>query len=260
MGGGVGLPHDDEQFAVRVVRTGRPPLPAIDDVFVALASDFGFDVGRVRRGDTWLGHRVSRADFAVHQRSEPAILLLARAVALQHLHVSGVGRRAVEHLGSPDDPAHHFREGRVFQVRQPRAFELERFVDVLGAVPRRHEQVPQPFCACLDLEFLHDRGDGPLRKVRALLVVRLDVGPDVSGHEGRQLRHQLLGTFGVFEAHRSAPPERRHRRRRRRLQRVGPDYLFRPTSRSYIRRRAPALVNSDPLDALPGIDSGGSGS
>ena len=122
MGGGVGLPHDDEQFAVRMVRAGRPPLPAIDDVFVALASDFGFDVGRVRRGDTWLGHRVSRADFAVHQRSEPAIFLLARAVALQHLHVAGVGRRAVEHLRSPDDPAHHFREGRVFQVRQAPGF------------------------------------------------------------------------------------------------------------------------------------------
>jgi acyl-CoA dehydrogenase len=33
-------------------------------------------------------------------------LLGLGAVAVQHLHVAGIGRRAVEHLGGPLDPAH----------------------------------------------------------------------------------------------------------------------------------------------------------
>ena len=52
-----------------------------------------------RRGDGGLGHREARADLAGEQRLQPALLLLLRAVARQHFHVAGVGRRAVEDLG-----------------------------------------------------------------------------------------------------------------------------------------------------------------
>ena len=44
------------------------------------------------------GHGIGRADLAVQQRLQPLLLLLGRADLLQHFHVAGVGRRAVERL------------------------------------------------------------------------------------------------------------------------------------------------------------------
>ena len=45
-----------------------------------------------------LGHAEAGADLAAQQRLQPALLLCVSAVADQHLHVAGVGRRAVKHL------------------------------------------------------------------------------------------------------------------------------------------------------------------
>ena len=76
-------------------------LRPLIDIFVAAHFDAALDVGRVGRGDVGLGHQEGRADLAVHQRLQPLVLLLARAVAVQHLHVAGVRRGAVEHLRRP---------------------------------------------------------------------------------------------------------------------------------------------------------------
>ena len=97
-GFGIGLAHQDRDLAARIARARRPPFPAVDDVVVAVALDPALDVGRVGAGDARLGHQEGRADLAPHQRRQPLLLLLARAVAVEHFHVAGVGRRAVEHL------------------------------------------------------------------------------------------------------------------------------------------------------------------
>ena len=63
-----------------------------------------------------------RADLALEQRLEPlALLCLGRAVARQHFHVAGVGRRAVEHLGRPVHAAHDLAQRRVLEVGEPGA-------------------------------------------------------------------------------------------------------------------------------------------
>ena len=46
-------------------------------------------------------------------------LLLLAAVALQHFHVAGIGRGAVEHFRREPDAAHDFGERRVFEIAQP---------------------------------------------------------------------------------------------------------------------------------------------
>ena len=79
--------------------------------------------------------------IAKHERISPASsgsshcrFCSARAVADQHFHVAGVGRRAVEDFGrEAGDAAHDFAERRVLEVGQP------------GAVlALRQEQIPQP--------------------------------------------------------------------------------------------------------------------
>jgi hypothetical protein len=89
---GVGLAHQDRDLAARIAGPARPPFAAVDDIVVAVADDAAFDVGRVGRSDPGLGHQERRADFAAHQGGEPLLLLLARAVAVEHFHVAGVGR------------------------------------------------------------------------------------------------------------------------------------------------------------------------
>ena len=43
----IGLAHHDRHFAARIAEARRPPFAAVDDVFVAIAFNAGFDVGRV---------------------------------------------------------------------------------------------------------------------------------------------------------------------------------------------------------------------
>ena len=143
----VGLAHEDAELAARVARARGPPLAPVEDVVVAVALDAASDVGGVGGGDARLGHGEARADLAGEQRFEPLLLLLGRAVAGQHLHVAGVGRRAVEHLGRPGDAPHHLAQRRVLEVGQA------------GAVARRRAgrgstaRPPAP-----GLQLLHDRG------------------------------------------------------------------------------------------------------
>src|SRR5207245_10058555 len=101
--------------------------------------------GRVGRGHLWLGHREGRADLALAQRLERLLLLLGRAVALEHLHVAGVGRRAVESLRRERRTAHDLAERRVLEVREP------------GTAPAlREKEVPEAALARLCLQLLHD--------------------------------------------------------------------------------------------------------
>ena len=52
----VGFAHDDVDGAAWVASTRRPPLAAIDHVFIAIALDFALDVGGIGRRDIRLGH------------------------------------------------------------------------------------------------------------------------------------------------------------------------------------------------------------
>ena len=122
--GRIGLAHEDQDLAARIAGAGDPPLAAVDDVVVAVADDARLDVGRVRRGDVGLGHREARADLAGEQRLEPSPALLRRAVADQHFHVAGVGRRAVEDLGGERRPAHDLAERRVLALVSPAPYSL----------------------------------------------------------------------------------------------------------------------------------------
>ena len=93
---GIALAHQDDDLAARIAHARRPPLAAVDDVVVAVALDAALDVARVGRGHRRLGHGEARADLAVEQRLQPLLLVLLGAVAGEHLHVAGVGRRAVD--------------------------------------------------------------------------------------------------------------------------------------------------------------------
>src|SRR2546422_10611133 len=91
---------------------------------------------------------------------EPLLLLLGRAVALERLHVAGVGRRAVEGLRRDRRAAHDLAERGVLEVREP------------GTAPAlREEEVPEAALARLRLQLLDDRGDPPARRLRVELVV-----------------------------------------------------------------------------------------
>ena len=128
------LAHEDQDPAARIAGAGRPPLAAVDHVVVAVAHDRALDVGRIRRRDVRLGHRERRTDRARQQRLEPLPLLLRRAVALQHFHVAGVGRRAVEDLG---------REAATRPMIS-HSGAYSRLVEPRAARRLRQEQIPQP--------------------------------------------------------------------------------------------------------------------
>jgi hypothetical protein len=52
----IGLAHDDEQFAARIVGAAGPPFAAIDHVLIAFTADAAFDVGGVRGSHRRFGH------------------------------------------------------------------------------------------------------------------------------------------------------------------------------------------------------------
>ena len=156
----------------------------------------GLDVGGVGRGDGRLGHQEGGADLAVHQRLQPLLLLLVGAVAMQHFHVAGVGRRAVEDLRGPGDVAHLFRQQRIFEIGQSRAAEFVVFMRV-----RRHEHVPEAFGLRLLLQVFEDRDHLPARALRILLVVDRHRGADMRLHERLHAVQPFLLLFGHIEVH-----------------------------------------------------------
>src|SRR5680860_1455075 len=68
---GVSDPHEDEDLALRVPHTARPPLATVDDDLIALDSGGGRHVGRVGGSDSRLCHGEGAADASVKERLEP---------------------------------------------------------------------------------------------------------------------------------------------------------------------------------------------
>ncbi len=191
---GIGLAHEDEDLAARIGRAGGPPLAAVDHVVIAVTDDARLDVGGIGGRHGRLGHGEAGADLAFEQRHQPFVALCVVAVALDGLHVAGVGRRAVEGFRRDVRAAHDFAQGRVFEVGQPGA-----------ALGLRQEEVPQPGGAGLLLELLHDHGRHPGVALGAvgfdLMVEHILVRIDVFVHEGVEALLQVLDLGGVIEIH-----------------------------------------------------------
>ena len=112
----IGHAHHDQEAALRMRGTGDEPFSAVDDVVVAIAPHRRCDVGRIRRSDIGLGHAEGGARLCLQQRPQPARFLLRRRAVLQRDHVGHVGRLAVEHFRRPEQPAHDFRQRRIFEI------------------------------------------------------------------------------------------------------------------------------------------------
>ncbi len=194
---GLALPHHDQDPAARIVGARAPPLAAIDDVRVAVAFDARADLGGVRRGHLGLGHGEAAADLAGQQRLKPLGLLRGRAVALQHLHVAGVGRAAVEHLGRDRRSPHQLAQRRVLGIGEARAARG------LG-----QEQIPQPSGPGLGLERLDHAGRHPGVAGAAIRLDLVDEGGLIRIHlglqEGLDAGQQVFRTLRVLEVHQGA--------------------------------------------------------
>src|SRR3546814_7692207 len=88
------LSHENAVRASRIAYARRPPFAAVDHIMVAVTNDGGLDIGGVRGCDSRLGHQKDRANLPLHQRLEPALLMLASSIAVQDHNVAG---RSEEH-------------------------------------------------------------------------------------------------------------------------------------------------------------------
>src|SRR3546814_16061563 len=95
----IGLSHENADRASRIAYARRPPFAAVDHIMVAVTNDGGFDIGGVRGCDSRLGPQKDRANLPLHQRPEPAILMLASSIEVQDHHVAGSGRGPVQNTG-----------------------------------------------------------------------------------------------------------------------------------------------------------------
>src|SRR3546814_13560985 len=99
------------------------------------------------------------SDWSSDVCSSDLFLLREGAIAMQHLHVAAVGKRAIEHLGRIWHPAQHLGDGSIFTVGELYAFELEDVIDMPVPRRRRHEHVTQIPFFCFLIEDLHNRYD-----------------------------------------------------------------------------------------------------
>ncbi len=189
----IGLAHEDENLAARIDRAGGIPLAPVDHIVVAVANDRRFDVGRIAGRHPRFRHGKARADFPGEQRCQPFLLLLFRAVTGQHFHVAGIGRRAIERLGSEQGTSHDFAQRRIFEVGQS------------GAVLRMgQEQIPESGGLALDLDLLDDRGHFHRPDFLGFAEKALLVRINVLVHEGEQALLKIFYFLRVFEIH--VPP------------------------------------------------------
>lgn len=132
-----GLAEGDQHFALRAAGAGDPPLVAVDDVLVGslVVLELGGDVRGIGGSHTRLSHRVCGADLTAQQGLKPLLLLLGGAELLNHLHVAGVGGRAVHSQVGDGESAHDLANGAVLhhgeatdlgqeEVGQPTLFSL----------------------------------------------------------------------------------------------------------------------------------------
>ena len=206
LGREIGLAHHDRDLAARIAEAARPPLAPVDHVVIAVTLDAGLDVRGVRGGGIGLGHQEGGTDLAVHQRAEPFFLLFAGAVTVEHLHVAGIGRGAVEHFRSPADAAHFLGAQGVFEVSEARPVELEGFIDmVVAVIARRHEQVPDARFLGELLLVLDDLDHLPAITGGVLRLVDIHVGADVRFDEIAHTAGPVGLAFGGFEIHGGVP-------------------------------------------------------
>ena len=191
LGVGVGLAHHDQDATVRMRGIGDEPLPAVDDVVVAVAPDRCGDVGRVRRRHIRFGHRERRADLAVEQGHQPLRALRGGGEHVQQFHVAGVRRIAVERLRGPRHPAHDLGQRRVLEVAQARAGFVVAQV--------RQEHVPQPLGTGQRLQVVHERH----RIVAGMHFVApgAQAWNDVVVHERAHALAQRFDLRGIGEIH-----------------------------------------------------------
>ena len=104
--GRIGLAHKNSDPASWIPTARGPPLMPVQYVFVPLPDNAGFDVGCVRGCDGRLRHRKARTDFTMQEWFQPSLLLFARAIPSEDLHIAGVGRRAIEDFRSHETAAH----------------------------------------------------------------------------------------------------------------------------------------------------------
>ena len=187
---GIRLAHDDQDAAAGVERARGPPLAAVDDVVVAIPLDPGLDIGGVGGRDLDLGHGEGGADLAGEQGHEPLRPLRLGAIADQHLHVAGIGRRAIEDLGREVGAPHLLARRRIVEVGEPGA-----------QVALGQEQVPQPLGPGLRLQLFEQRDRLPAVALVDLREHLLFVGVDVRFHEGRHLVAYLFRLVADVEVH-----------------------------------------------------------
>ena len=187
-----GLHHGDHDLAPRVAGTGDVELLAGEHPFVAVEAGLGGDLLGVRGSEVRLRHGVGGADLAVQERLQPLLLLRIGAVALQHLHVAGIRRTAVEALGSDGVLAELGGDVGVVQVLQP-----------LAGIRIRQEEVPQAVGLGLALEAAQNvllaRRQAP---AIAMLEGRLEVGRRLRLHFlGDELLHRRVQRFHLLAHH-----------------------------------------------------------
>src|SRR3546814_15622227 len=112
----IGLSHENADRASRIAYARRPPFAAVAHIMVAVTNDGGFDIGGVRGCDSRLGHQKDRATLPLHQRPEPALLMLASSIAVQDLHVAGTVLGTVAPIRRPFESAHLLRAAVQFNT------------------------------------------------------------------------------------------------------------------------------------------------
>jgi len=187
--------HEDRELAVRVTNAGGPPLAAIQHQLIAILADGRLHVGGVAGGHVRLGHAEHRADFAVEQRLQPTCFLRLAAEVMQHFHVAGVRRVAVEDLRGEFVAAHQLGQRRVLERGQPGA-----------GLCVWQEQVPQTGGARLRLPLFHHWRHAPAAPVgagvdRVLETVFRLARRNVLGQECLQSLQVRLRLRAVGEIH-----------------------------------------------------------
>ena len=157
---------------------------------VAVAHNGRFNICRVGRCHGRFCHGEARADLPGEQGFQPLFFVLLCAVALNHFHIPGVRRRAVEDLARPTGLAHDFAQRSVLEIGQARAGRRV-----------RQEQVPQALRPSNRLQIFNDGDDLPALAFGHLFVEQRLIRMDVLVHEFEQASAQVLHFGGIFEMH-----------------------------------------------------------
>ncbi|MNO81803.1 hypothetical protein D3C76_730570 [compost metagenome] len=109
--------HDDGEAGA--FKAGDQPLGAVDDVVVAVTHGSGGHQRRVGAGTVRLGHGEAGADVALHQRAQPALLLLRRGDHFHQVDVALVGGVDIHRGRAEGRVTGLLEDHRLTHVRQP---------------------------------------------------------------------------------------------------------------------------------------------